>query len=158
MSKFIQRSEIPASAQAVFDWHEAPGAFQRLTPPWERVRVLRHEGGIRDGARVSLLVGSMPFALRWDLTHIDYRAGESFTDTQVKGPFKKWTHVHRMKPNGANCSILEDEIEYVLPGGWVGHIIGGPIMKRKLKKLFAFRHQVTQQAFAPHGRNDEPVG
>lgn len=151
MGTFIKRSEIAASAQAVFDWHEAPGAFKSLTPPWERVRVLRQEGGIRDGARISLLVGSMPFALRWDLTHIDYQPGESFTDTQVKGPFKHWTHVHRMKPSGPNRSVLEDQVEYTLPGGWLGRLIGEPIMKRKLKKLFAFRHEVTQQVFAQEG-------
>jgi ligand-binding SRPBCC domain-containing protein len=60
---FVASTRLPASARAVFDWHEAPGAFERLTPPWERVRVLRHEGGIRDGARVSLLVGPWPLSL-----------------------------------------------------------------------------------------------
>jgi hypothetical protein len=47
---FTATTLIPATAEAVFAWHEAPGAFERLTPPWERVQVLRHEGGIRDGA------------------------------------------------------------------------------------------------------------
>ena len=42
---FVATSRIPASAEAVFDWHEAPGAFQQLTPPGERVRVVKHEGG-----------------------------------------------------------------------------------------------------------------
>jgi ligand-binding SRPBCC domain-containing protein len=36
---FVATSRLPASAEAVFDWHEAPGAFERLTPPGERVRV-----------------------------------------------------------------------------------------------------------------------
>ena len=30
---FVATSRISASAEAVFDWHEAPGAFERLTPP-----------------------------------------------------------------------------------------------------------------------------
>ena len=37
---FAASTLIPASADAVFDWHEEPGAFQRLTPPREPVRVL----------------------------------------------------------------------------------------------------------------------
>ena len=84
---FVARTRIPASAEAVFDWHEAPGAFERLTPPWERVRVLAREGGIRDGARVSLLVGPWPLSLRWELEHRDYQHGRSFTDLQQSVPF-----------------------------------------------------------------------
>jgi len=65
------------------------GAFERLTPPGERVRVVTHEGRIRDGAQVSLRVGPKPFALRWDLEHRDYQPGRSFTDLQLAGPFRR---------------------------------------------------------------------
>ena len=85
---FVATTSLPASAEAVFDWHESPGAFERLTPPWERVRLMRHVGGIRDGAQVSLRVGPAPFSLRWDLEHRDYQHGRSFTDVQVAGPFR----------------------------------------------------------------------
>jgi len=144
---FIKRSAIPASAEAVFAWHETPGAFKRLTPPWEKVRVVHHVGGIKDGAEVSLLVGPMPFSLRWDLRHDDYEAGRSFTDRQIMGPFKQWTHVHRMIPDGEGRCILEDRIDYELPLGWFGAMLGNGLMKRKLSRLFDYRHQVTHQAF-----------
>ena len=144
---FVATTRIPAPAGAVFDWHEAPGAFEQLTPSWERVRVLSHAGGIRDGARVSLLVGPAPFALRWDLEHRDYRPGRSFTDVQLKGPFRYWKHVHRMIPEGPHACVLEDTIEYELPLGALGRLVGKPFAQRKLKRLFAFRHAVTRRAF-----------
>ncbi len=92
---FVATSRIPASAEAVFDWHEAPGAFERLTPPGERVEVVHHEGGIRDGARVLLRVGPKPFSLRWDLEHRDYQHGRSFTDLQLAGPHE-WSAPPRL--------------------------------------------------------------
>jgi uncharacterized protein len=144
---FVKRLELPASAEQVFAWHEAPGAFGRLTPPGEPVQVLRHEGGIRDGARVSLRVGPWPFALRWDLEHIDYQEGRSFTDIQVRGPFRYWKHVHRMIPRGPKACLLEDAIEYQLPLGILGRVIGQLVMERKLRRLFAYRHEVTRRAF-----------
>ncbi len=144
---FVATSRIAASAEAVFDWHEAPGAFEQLTPSWERVRVLRHEGGIRDGARVSLLVGPAPFSVRWDLEHRDYQHGRSFTDLQRRGPFGYWRHVHRMIPQGPDACVLEDTIEYELPLGGLGRLFGRPFMQRKLKRLFAYRHAVTRRAF-----------
>lgn len=150
---FVATTHVAASAQELFDWHEAPGAFERLTPPWEPVRVLRHEGGIRDGARVSLRVGPWPFSLLWNLEHREYRRGESFTDQQVSGPFRFWRHVHRMIPEGPQACRLEDAIEFELPLGIVGRWVGGPIVLRKLRRLFAYRHQVTRRAFEPR----EPV-
>ncbi len=145
---FVATSRIPASAESVFDWHEAPGAFAQLTPEWERVRVLSHEGGIRDGALVSLLVGPAPFSVRWDLEHRDYQHGRSFTDVQRRGPFSYWRHLHRMIPQGADACVLEDTIEYQLPLGAVGRLFGGAFVQRKLKRLFAYRHAVTRRAFA----------
>ena len=144
---FVATTSIAASAEAVFEWHEAPGAFERLTPPWARVRVVRHEGGIRDGARVSLLVGWPPLSFRWDLEHVNYHAGRSFTDRQVRGPFRSWRHHHRMIPSGPHACVLEDRIEYELPFGVLGLVLGGPLVSGKLRQLFAFRHGVTKQAF-----------
>ena len=144
---FVRATRIDASADAVFDWHEAPGAFERLTPSWERVRVLRHRGGIKDGARVSLLVGPAPISMRWELEHRDYQRGRSFTDTQISGPFRSWKHVHRMLPDGPNACTLEDTIQYELPLGAFGAICGGWFVRRKLRRLFAHRHAVTRQAF-----------
>lgn len=149
---FIATTRIPAPAEAVFDWHEAPGAFERLTPPWERVQVVRHVGGIRDGAQVSLRVGPPPFSLSWNLEHRDYQHGRSFTDVQVTGPFRSWKHVHRMIPDGPHASILEDAIEYELPLGVVGWLFGRWFAQRKLARLFAFRHEVTRRAFEGHAR------
>ncbi len=149
---FVATTALAASADAAFDWHEAPGAFERLTPPWERIRVLRHEGGIRDGARVSLLVGPWPLSLRWDLEHRDYRKGRAFTDTQVRGPFRSWTHVHRFIPTGPDSCRLEDDIEYELPGGRLGALVGEPIVRWKLTRLFEFRHAVTRRALSPPAR------
>lgn len=146
--RFVKAINLPASADAVFAWHEAPGALERLTPPREPVRLLRHEGGIRDGARVSLRVGPWPFALRWDLEHRDYQPGRSFTDVQTRGPFRSWTHVHRMIPQGADACVLEDAIEYEMRLGLLGRVLGRLFMQPKLQRLFAYRHDVTRRAFS----------
>lgn len=148
---FVASTTIPASAEAVFDWHEAPGAFERLTPPWERVHVVSRHGGIRDGARVVLRVGPWPFSIRWELEHRDYRKGRTFCDQQITGPFAFWRHVHTMRPQGPQACVLEDAIDYALPLGVLGDLVGHPIVQRKLTRLFAYRHDATLKAFASHG-------
>ena len=60
MERFMCRSPIPASAETVFDWHCRPGAFERLSPPWESVRVLEQTGGIRPRCGQVFLVADGP--------------------------------------------------------------------------------------------------
>ena len=64
---------------------------------------------------------------------------------QVSGPFKYWKHTHTFEPQGHDASILEDRVEYVLPFGFLGRLIGGNFVRQKLEKLFEYRHRVTAQ-------------
>lgn len=136
---------MPASAEAVFAWHAKPGAFEKLTPPWEPVELVTQTGGIRDGARVELKIGRGPFRVRWVAVHEGYIEGCQFRDVQVSGPFAKWVHTHRFEPDGEDASYLEDRVEYELPFGWLGAMVGGAIARRKMERMFDFRHAVTMR-------------
>ena len=57
---FHRSVRIERPAAEVFAWHERPGAFVRLQPPWETVEVVSQKGGIRDGARVVLRAKAGP--------------------------------------------------------------------------------------------------
>lgn len=63
----VFRSPMPASAETVSDWHCRPGAFERLMPPWEAVRVLEQGGGVADGSswRYVPAAGFGPSRWRW---------------------------------------------------------------------------------------------
>jgi len=149
---FARRSRMPASAADVFGWHARPGAFERLTPPWERVALLEEHGGIEDGARKVLRMGRPPFAVRWVADHRDYIAGEQFRDVQTQGPFAHWSHTHRVEPDGTDRCWLEDRIDYALPLGMVGALAGGVFTHRKLERMFDYRHRITAHDVAAHAR------
>ena len=145
-SVFVASSRIEAPAERVFAFHEAPGALERLTPPWEPVEFVERPANIEDGARAVLRVGPWPFRMLWILEHRGYVAGREFSDVQLSGPFRSWTHTHRMTPLSPSACTLEDRIEYELPFGAPGDLLGGWYVQRKLKRLFEFRHRVTAQA------------
>jgi uncharacterized protein len=149
---FVRRTRIAAPAADVFGWHARPGALERLTPPWETVEVLEKHGGIENGARVVLRMGSGPLATRWVAEHRDYVEGEQFRDVQVAGPFARWEHTHRVTPDGADACYLEDCIEYTLPFGAMGALGGGGMVRRRLGRMFEYRHRVTAQDIAAHKR------
>jgi len=141
---FTRSVRIERPASEVFDWHERPGAFARLCPPWQKVEMTAHQGGIRDGARVSLRTKVGPLWLRWEIAHCDYVAGRQFKDVLLRGPFSKWEHLHRVEPAGPEACVLHDEISYRLPGGWLGRLAGAAFVRRDLQRLFAYRHAITK--------------
>jgi ligand-binding SRPBCC domain-containing protein len=140
---FVRRSPMGASAEDVYAWHASPDALEKLTPPGEAVKIVEKAGGIERGARVVLEVGKWPLRQRWVAVHGDFEVGRYFTDQQVSGPFAYWKHTHTFEPQGAAASILEDRVEYALPLGFLGRWFGGWFARRKLEKLFKFRHEVT---------------
>lgn len=153
MARYTRSVAIEAPAAFAFAWHERAGAFERLTPPWEPVRVVERHGGIRDGDRLVMELGAWPATVRWVAEHRDYRPGESFCDVQVRGPFARWQHTHRLRPDGDERCILTDEIEYDLPLGQMAEAIGGGFAHRRLERMFRYRHAVTAQDIAAHWRH-----
>ena len=150
---YIRRVHIPAPAAEVFQWHARPGAFERLTPPWEAVEIVERSGGIENNGRVVLRLGLGPVSQQWVAEHRDYEAGVQFRDVQISGPFAHWEHTHRIEADERVGCILEDRIEYALPGGRLGQILGGAWTRRKLARLFTYRHEVTRQDMLAHSHN-----
>ena len=111
--------------------------------------MLSRTGGIEDeGSRVHLRVRIGPFRRRWTAEHFDCTPGRRFRDRQIEGPFAEWVHTHSFEPDGEGC-VLEDRVEYALPGGrWVNRLLR-PFVRRKLKRLFEYRHRVTEQCLTP---------
>jgi ligand-binding SRPBCC domain-containing protein len=156
--EFIRKSRIQAPAARIFAWHEEPGAFERLTPPGEPVRLLRQPERLGGGARAEILVGRWPLRIRWIAEHINYRrdpatehggetggGGGEFTDVQIKGPFKSWRHRHIVEADGPDACTLTDHIQYELPLGLIGRLLGGWIVRRKLDRMFDYRHRITRE-------------
>ena len=142
---FVKRSRFATPVEAVFGWHAQPGAFTRLTPPWERIELLEESGGIQDGARVVLRIHAGPFSVRWVALHQGYIENRQFQDVQIEGPFAKWEHTHLFEPDGPGACFLEDRVEYALPFGWLGRLAGGAFTRRKLRLLFDYRHAVCRR-------------
>ncbi|MEO0649232.1 MAG: TIGR01777 family oxidoreductase [Planctomycetota bacterium] len=150
--KFEPRVELPASDEEAFAWHDRPGAFERLTPPFEPAEVVAREGqGIRDGARVTLKVGPGPLRPTLVAHHSGYDPPRAFVDTQERGPFAHWRHEHRFEPRVDGGSVLTDSIRYRLPLQALSAPIAGGFVRRKLDAMFRYRHATTVADLTAHG-------
>ena len=135
---------IRATPERVFAFHELPDALVRLTPPWERVRVVQAAQIAAVGSEAIVetrIAGLVP--VRWVARHTAYDPPRMFEDVQVAGPFRFWRHRHLITPH-AEGAILRDEIEYEPPLGALGRVAAPLLVERRLRKLFDYRHAVTR--------------
>jgi ligand-binding SRPBCC domain-containing protein len=143
--RFVKETVIDAPPAAVFAFHESPGALERLTPAWEKVEVLEGGDSIRPGSRVVLRTRLGPFPVRWVAEHTEYDPPRGFADRQVSGPFASWYHRHLFLDEGEGRTRLRDEVEYQLPLGWLGRILGAGLAASRLSRLFDYRHDMTRR-------------
>lgn len=141
---FVKRSPIDVSARELYDWHMRPGAFEKLVPPWQDVRLLEQTGPAHEeGTRLFLSVPFGPIRRLWVAEHRDIIEGRQFVDVQIQGPFARWEHTHRFLEREGGRSYLEDAIELELPFGALGEFVGRPFVTSQLERVFAYRHRVT---------------
>lgn len=148
----IWQSPMPVSAEELSDWHDRPGALQRLLPPWEPVQILNVQGRLSAGQQrvvFRLLLGGM-VPLRWEAEASGYQIGHGFVDVQLRGPFAEWKHIHRFIPQDDERSLLQDEVSYRLRGGVLVRALASRAVGKRLERLFRYRHQVTASDLRRH--------
>jgi len=135
--RFVARSVIRTTPERLFAFHELPDVLQRLVPD---VRVIQSAPSLRPGARAIVEIRVAFFRIRIESLHTRYDPPRSFEDEQVRGPFRKWRHVHRIEahPDGAE---LIDEIDWEMPVGFIARWFVTP----RLKRMFDYRHRVTRE-------------
>ncbi len=148
MLSFLARTQIQASIEKVFAFHERPDAFELLAPPGAGIEILRREGGLQVGAETLIRLPLIPWAGRWKIEwlarHTVYLPPHLFVDEQIRGPFAYWRHEHRFEARG-DATLLEDRIHFCLKGGPILDFFGGPIAKIQLRRMFQFRHMMTKK-------------
>ena len=140
MPSFVKESRFAISADELYRYHTRPGAFSRLTPPWEPVVLEGSDTAIHPGDERTLRLGKRRLSIPWVARHEDFVEGRQFVDVMVEGPFRAWKHTHRFEPDEqeAGCCLV-DQIEYKLPL----NLPFGRMIDAKLQRMFTYRHRQT---------------
>ena len=63
-----------------------------------------------------------------------------FVDEQVKGPFRRFRHVHEFNQDPAG-TMMVDRIEFAVPFGPLGRLVERLVLARYLRKLIENRNR-----------------
>jgi len=67
-------------------------------------------------------------------------APDYFVDEQVKGPFRRFRHVHEFSEDAAGTTMV-DRIEFAAPFGPIGRLVEKLVLARYLQRLIETRNR-----------------
>ncbi|MFO7561470.1 MAG: TIGR01777 family oxidoreductase [Enhygromyxa sp.] len=150
MHRFERRLKLPVSRAELFAWHARPGAFERLSPSWERLEIVAREGSIKDGDRLHFRLRKGPIGIPWIARHRDYLPGRRFVDVAECSPFAAWEHTHAFVDAGPGAAELRDQVGFRLPLDRLSWPLAGRRVEAMLDRMFRQRHVRTANDLRRH--------
>jgi ligand-binding SRPBCC domain-containing protein len=143
MPVFDFRFTVDAPVDVVSAFHFEPGILKTLTPPLMIMQVHRFEP-LADESINDFTMWMGPVPIRWKAMHSSVSTS-GFTDTQVAGPMKFWTHTHSFAADGENSTEVHEYIEYEHAGGLRGLRSRLLFSRIGLLALFTMRKVITRR-------------
>jgi len=150
--KEVQR--LPISLPEAWRFFSDPRNLPRITPPSLGLEVTSDlPGKMYPGMVITYRVRPIPgVRVGWvtEITHV--LEPSLFVDEQRFGPYRFWHHQHHFREIEGGVE-MEDIVHYALPLGTIGRVFGGPLVRRRLAEIFAFRRRFLVREFGPevHG-------
>jgi ligand-binding SRPBCC domain-containing protein len=141
--------KIPATMDRVWDFISSPANLKKITPDHMGFDITsgdlpeRMYPGMIISYKVSPLLG---IKMTWvtEITHV--KEGAYFVDEQRVGPYALWHHEHFIEPIEGGV-LMHDIVSYKPPMGFLGAIANTLIIRRQLRKIFAYRQKALEALF-----------
>lgn len=146
MPTFTYSFTVDAPQAAVANFHHDTSVLKRLTPLPLVVQIHEFEP-LGEGSEARFTIWAGPIPLRWHVVHRDVGPA-GFTDSQLSGPLKGWTHQHRFTPLGDGRTRVDERIVYEYDRGWRGILSRALFSAAGLRALFKARSLLTRRYVA----------
>jgi ligand-binding SRPBCC domain-containing protein len=140
MKSFEQSFNVNCNIDKVWDFYTDIKHLEIITPPQLKLRIIETSNQqVVEGLRMTLSAKLVLYNSKWHsiISLVDI-SKHMYIDEMVKGPFKKWKHVHLFSEIGKNQSLVTDTIDFELPFFLLGKLMEGYV-ENNLMKIFEFR-------------------
>lgn len=136
-------STVEVPRDEVFAWHGRPGAFLRLAPPWQPMRIVTEADSLRDGRAVL----AVPGGLRWVAQHqpdgfdpparfVDQISSDGLASLPARLAVR-WRHTHGFEDAGNGTTRVVDRVDTPVPAA-------------ALRPMFVYRHRQLTEDLTAH--------
>ena len=145
--KMVQK--IPAPPEQVWDFYSSHANLQIITPPQMKFRIISqdYEEKLYSGQIIEYKVKPvLNIPLYWKTEIKNVTPPTYFMDEQRKGPYSSWQHQHFFKAIEGGTEMT-DVVLYKNLSGFIGELANVLFIKQKLRNIFVFRFQKTEEIF-----------
>ena len=126
---------VPRPVDEAFAFFADPQNLEAITPPWLGFRIVAAPPVLERGALIRYRLRIKGIPVRW-LTEIRaWSPPRSFVDVQLRGPYLRWEHAHRLTPVAGGTEI-HDHVRYGVPGG---RLVERTFVRPLLEDIFDYR-------------------
>lgn len=147
--RLYREQVIPAGLAETWDFISSPRNLSKITPEYMRFEVTSQKlpEKMYPGMIITYRVSPLPLLrMTWvtEITHV--QENRMFVDEQRLGPYSMWHHQHRIREVHGGV-MMEDEVHYIPPMGFLGDIANALFIEKQLKTIFDFREQKVTEIF-----------
>jgi uncharacterized protein len=145
--ELLMEQWVPRPMDEVFAFFGDAQNLELLTPPHLRFKVLGSSTNpLQAGTLIDykLQLHGIPF--RWQSLIGEWHPVTHFSDTQIRGPYKKWHHTHTFIEQDGG-TLIRDHALYRLPFGVPGDAVAYFFVKKDLEKIFSYRFAKVRELF-----------
>lgn len=147
--KVVFKNWIAQDPEKVFRFFGNEKNLEVLTPPWLHFKVNgKSTPEIQKGTEIQYRLSLHGVPLHWTSVIDKWVPPILFSDTQKKGPYKKWHHTHEFQAVNRG-TLMTDTILYDLPLGTLGEFFGGRYVQTDVNRIFAYRTSKIKEVFDP---------
>lgn len=145
--QFIAEQWIPLSPEVVFEFFCDEKNLEVITPPFLKFKVLnKSTEKIKESTIINYQLSLHGLPMKWKTRIEEWKPPHRFTDVQLKGPYRFWSHSHEFIPMDGG-TLLRDQVKYKLPLGILGKLIAYQKVKNDIHNIFKYRREYIARAF-----------
>jgi len=131
---------LPLPRKETFIFFEDPRNLFDITPDWLRF-VMKDKNSkteMYEDAEFDYTIRWFGFPMPWKSRIMGYKPPEQFTDVQLIGPYRSWSHLHTFEETDGG-TLMRDTVTYRLPFGPLGDVVHVVAVRRQLEDIFRYR-------------------
>jgi len=150
MAEKIFKSDliIERPIDEVFDFFSKAENLQKITPTsldFSIVTPLPIE--MKKGTLIDYKLKIRGIPSKWKTLISEWNPPNSFTDSQLKGPYKKWVHTHQFIKISESATQMIDTVVYEVPFGIIGDLVNHLIVRHEIANIFKYRNKTILDFF-----------
>ncbi|MCI5056317.1 MAG: SRPBCC family protein [Flavobacteriales bacterium] len=144
-----REQHLPIDLDEAWDFFSTPRNLEQMTPKDMGFQVLTTDNLDRmyPGQVIEYKIRPMfniPVYWMTEITHV--RDKSFFVDEQRFGPYAFWHHQHKFETTSQGV-LMTDILHFKVPGGFLGKMLLGGFIHRKVQEIFDYRFKYLEKKF-----------